>query len=55
MILPKDWRRKAVRLTPDKPAFTFFKGLGRGIWIDDDCPLMGTIVVVLKKRILRIS
>jgi len=44
MNLPKNWQERAIKLS-DSSAKKF-KDLGPGVWIDDDCPLQSSIVVV---------
>ncbi|MDP3990836.1 MAG: hypothetical protein Q8P63_00885 [Candidatus Nealsonbacteria bacterium] len=51
--LPKDWKEKAS-LLPSSEAKRY-RHLINGIWIDDDCPSPLPLLVVIGKKIYRIT
>ena len=42
--LPSDWKTTAIKLC--KTAAEKYKFMGVGVWLDDDCPLQLSVIII---------
>lgn len=52
-ILPHNWKDKAVSL--DDLESKRYQFLGNGVWVDDDCPMELSILVIDQSEVFRIT